>query len=138
MYYFEMVIMVYNAHISLKMVYKALLWRDVFWISYIKLYKFYNNLLDVTRSKQGGTLYNVFILKSVSITNISIEYYMWVILDNNKKQAENEKQTFFEILYWVVFQFFMQKYYIWQNNTFWCGISTKNTMWAGYAERSIK
>ena len=138
MYYFEMVIMVYNAHISLKMVYKALLWRDVFWISYIKLYKFYNNLLDVTRSKQGGTLYNVFILKSVSITNISIEYYMWVILDNNKKQAENEKQTFFEILYWVVFQFFMQKYYIWQNNTFWCGISTKNTMRAGYAERSIK
>ena len=76
MHYFEMVIMVYNAHISLKMVYKALLWRDVFWISYIKLYKFYNNLLDVTRSKQGGTLYNVFILKSVSITNISIEYYM--------------------------------------------------------------
>ena len=58
------------------MVYKALLWRDVFWISYIKLYKFYNNLLDVIRSKQGGTLYNVFILKSVLITNTSIEYYM--------------------------------------------------------------
>ena len=39
------------------MVYKALLWTDVFWISYIKLYKFYNNALSVVLgSKQGGTL----------------------------------------------------------------------------------
>ena len=29
-------------------------------------------------------------------------------------------------MYWLVFQFFIQKYYTWQNNTFWCGIiSTK-------------
>ena len=37
------------------MVYKALLCRDVFWISYIKLFKFCNNnLLVVLGSKQGG------------------------------------------------------------------------------------
>ena len=35
--------------------------------------------------------------------------------------------------------FSIQKYYTWQNNTFWCGIiSAKNTMQAGPAERSIK
>ena len=43
---------------------------------------------------------------------------MRVLLDNNKKnkkkQAENEKQTFFERLSWVVFQFFIKKYYTWQ------------------------
>ena len=39
------------------MVYKVLLWTEVFWISYIKWYKFCNNnLLVVLRSKQGGTL----------------------------------------------------------------------------------
>ena len=39
------------------MVCKALLWTDVFWISYINWYKFYNiNLLVVLGSKQGGTL----------------------------------------------------------------------------------
>ena len=39
------------------MVYKALLWTDVFWISYIKWYKFYNkNLSVVLGSKQRGTL----------------------------------------------------------------------------------
>ena len=38
------------------MVYKALLWTDVFWISDIKWYKFYNNNLSVVlASKQGGT-----------------------------------------------------------------------------------
>ena len=58
------------------MVYKALLSTDFFWISYIKWYKFYNNnLLVVSGSKQEGTLYNVFILKCFSITNISIEHY---------------------------------------------------------------
>ena len=31
------------------------------------------------------------------------------------KEGENEKQTFFETFYWVVFQFFIQKYYTWQN-----------------------
>ena len=39
-----------------------------------------------------------------------------------KKQVENEKQTFFEGMYRVVFQFFIQKHYTRQNNTFWCGI----------------
>ena len=39
------------------MVCKALLWTDVFWISYINWYEFYNiNLLVVLGSKQGGTL----------------------------------------------------------------------------------
>ena len=39
------------------MVYKALLWTDAFWISYIKWYKFYNNNLSVVLgSKQGETL----------------------------------------------------------------------------------
>ena len=39
------------------MVYKALLWTDVFWVSYIKWYKFYNNDLSaVLGRKQGGTL----------------------------------------------------------------------------------
>ena len=39
-----------------------------------------------------------------------------------KKQVENEKQTFFEGMYRVVFQFLIQKHYTRQNNTFWCGI----------------
>ena len=39
------------------MIYKALLWTDVFWLSYIKWYKFYNNkLLVILRSQQAGTL----------------------------------------------------------------------------------
>ena len=39
------------------MVYKALLWTDVFWISYINRYKLYNNDLSVILgSKQGGSL----------------------------------------------------------------------------------
>ena len=39
------------------MVYKALLWTDTFWISYIKWFKFYNNNLSVVLgNKQGGTL----------------------------------------------------------------------------------
>ena len=39
------------------MVYKALLGTNIFWISYIKWYKFYsNNLSVVLGSKQGGTL----------------------------------------------------------------------------------
>ena len=43
-----------------------------------------------------------------------------------KQQTENEKQTFFEVLYWVVFQFFIQKCRTWQNNNCWCDIiSTK-------------
>ena len=44
---------------------------------------------------------NVFILKCVSITNISQNITWTVLLDNNKKkqQPENEKQTLFERLY---------------------------------------
>ena len=39
------------------MFFKALLWADIFWISYIKWYKFYNNNLSVVLgSKQGETL----------------------------------------------------------------------------------
>ena len=73
----------------------------------------------------------VFILKCVSITNKV--YYMEGIIrsqqqQQKKKQAVNEKQACFEKLYWVVFQFFMQKH-TWQNDTSWCTIiSTKNTM----------
>ena len=64
-----------------------------------------------------------------------------MLLDNNKKkkkQAENEKQTFCGRLHSVVFQIFIQKYYTWHNNTFWCGIISTKKHYAGYAERSIK
>ena len=57
MHYFEMWIMFCNSHISLIMVYKVLLWTDVFWILCRKWYKFYNNNLSVVLlSKQGGTV----------------------------------------------------------------------------------
>ena len=60
----------------------------------------------------------MFILKCVSITNLSLEHYIWkVLLDNNKKQnkqktKKTDKETCFERLHQVVFQFFIQKYYI--------------------------
>ena len=65
---------------------------------------------------------------------------MLLDIKNNKqqqqqkeKQTENEKEIFFERLYCLVFQFFIQKYHTWQNNTFWCGIiSTKKHDAAGY------
>ena len=39
------------------MVYKALLWTDIFRISYIKWYKFWNSsLLVILGSRQGGKL----------------------------------------------------------------------------------
>ena len=39
------------------MIYEAFLWTDVFLISYIKLYKFYNNnLFVILESQHGGTL----------------------------------------------------------------------------------
>ena len=41
------------------------------------------NLLFVLGSKQGETLYNVFILKCISLTNLSITWM--VLLDNNKE-----------------------------------------------------
>ena len=44
--------------------------------------------------------------------------------NKKKKKAENEKETFFERLYWAVFQLFIQKYYTWQNHTFWRSIIT--------------
>ena len=83
------------------------------------------------------------------MTNVSVEHYMEdviteavvqrcsvkkmflevsLLLLDIKKQNEQktEKKTIFERLYGAVFQFFMQKNYTRQNNTFWCGISTKN------------
>ena len=55
MHYFEMGTMAYNAYIWYIMFYKVHLWTEVFWISYIKWYKFYNNNLSVVSvSKQGG------------------------------------------------------------------------------------
>ena len=54
MHYFETGIMVCKAHVSWIMVYKGLLWKDGFWVSYVKWCKFYNNnLLVVLGSKQG-------------------------------------------------------------------------------------
>ena len=54
MHYFETGIMVCKAHVSWIMVYKGLLWKDGFWVSYVKWCKFYNNnLLVVLESKQG-------------------------------------------------------------------------------------
>ena len=55
-HYFEMGIIVYNAHISQIIVYIALLWTDVFWILHINCYEFYNSSLVVLGSKHGGTL----------------------------------------------------------------------------------
>ena len=46
------------------------------------------------------------------------------------KQTENEKQKLFERFYWVVFEFFIQKY-SWQNNAFRCGIISTNKHDAG-------
>ena len=61
------------------------------------------------------------------------------------KQAENKKQTFFEILYWVIFQFFLQKCYTLYYTTLYkillfdAALSIqKNMMQACYAERCIK
>ena len=47
MHYFEVEIIVYNAHLSLIMAYTALLWTDAFLISYVKCYKYYNDNLSV-------------------------------------------------------------------------------------------
>ena len=50
-------------------------------------------------------------------------------------------------MYWIVFQYFIQKYYTWQNDAFLCGIIGTKKHDAdgaagggggGYAERSIK
>ena len=47
----------------------------------------------------------MFILKCVSITNLSLEHYIWkVLLDNNKKQnkqktKKTDKETCFERLH---------------------------------------
>ena len=48
-----------------------------------------------------SNLYNVFILKCVSVINVSIEHYMEGVIRQQQKtkQAENEKQIFFERLY---------------------------------------
>ena len=72
------------------------------------------------------------LLKYVSITNIIIEHYMQDAIRQYQKikQAENKKQQFFERLYRVVFEFFVQKYTR-QNNTFWCGIISRKKHDAG-------
>ena len=67
-----------------------------------------------------------------------------MLLDNNKKQQqpENEKQTLFERLYWVVFQFFMKIYYAVMHDKiilFDAALLIQiTTMQADYVERSIK
>ena len=67
-----------------------------------------------------------------------------MLLDNNKKkqQPENEKQTLFERLYWVVFQFFMKIYYAVMHDKIILFdaalLIQRTTMQADYVERSIK
>ena len=68
-----------------------------------------------------------------------------MLLDNKKKQQqqpENEKQTLFERLYWVVFQFFMKIYYaIMHGETILFDAALliqRTTMQADYVERNIK
>ena len=65
-----------------------------------------------------------------------------MLIDNNKKtkQPENEKQTFFEKLYWVVFQFFVKIHAITHDKIIFDAalLVQKTTMLADYAERSIK
>ena len=67
-----------------------------------------------------------------------------MLLDNNKKkqQPENEKQTLFERLYWVVFQFFMKIYYAVMHDKIILFdaalLIQRTTMQADYVKRSIK
>ena len=75
-----------------------------------------NNMIMSKGISFEGTRSNIFVLKCVSITNISVKHYMEGVISYEKMK------TFFERLYWVAFQFLIQKYYTWQNNTFWCGI----------------
>ena len=51
-----------------------------------------------------SNLYNVFILKCVSITNVSIAHYMRVLFDNNKKQ--NKQKMKINILWKIVLSSF--------------------------------
>ena len=67
-----------------------------------------------------------------------------MLLYNKKKkqQPENEKQTLFERLYWVVFQFFMKIYYAIMHDKIILFdaalLIQRTTMQADYVERSIK
>ena len=66
-----------------------------------------------------------------------------MLLDNNKKtkQPENEKQTFFEKLYWVVFQFFVKIHAIMHDKIILFDAALlvqKTTMLLDYAAQSIK
>ena len=63
-----------------------------------------------------SNLYNVFILKCVSVISISIEQYMEGVTGQwqKTKQAEKEKTNIFWKFYWAVFQFSTRKYYAWQ------------------------
>ena len=56
-----------------------------------------------------------------------------------KNKTSRKQKALCESLHWVVFQFLIQKYYTWQNNTFWHGIiSTKRHDGGGLRRTSIK
>ena len=110
------------------------------WISYLKWYMFYNNNLSVVLgSKLGGMLKLVnpkhedwasMQLLTVSVFSflfilsrcpgifqskqINITYIEGVIDNNNKQNKQKTKNSLYWFycirLYWVIFQFFMQKY----------------------------
>ena len=58
MHYSEMGTMIYYIHILQVLVCKVFLWTGIFWISYIKWYKFYNNNLSVVLGTKQGARWN--------------------------------------------------------------------------------
>ena len=111
--------------------------------------KFYNtNLSVILADKHGGQL-NLVNPKhedwaSIQLRTFSLFYFLFYFakmssyfsMKTNKRKVRNRLKCVKEIK--VVFQFFIQKYYAWQNNIFWLGIiSTKNTMRVDYAERIL-
>ena len=131
------------------MVYKALLWTDIFWISYIKWEKFYNNNLSfVLGSKQGGShshmrlfyvmksnlLYNVFILKyfSMKYKYRTLHGGYYYIITKNKTTRKRKTNILWKIVLssFSIFHtkiLYMTKYYFLMRH------STKNMMRANYA-----
>ena len=61
--------------------------------------------------------YNEFKLK-IPITNTSIEHYMRVLLDNNKKQNKQKTKNIIWKIVLSSFSIFHAKNYTGQNNTF--------------------
>ena len=68
-----------------------------------------------------------------------------VIRQQKTKREVNEKEAFFERLYWVIFQFFMQKYFtlyytiLYKIILFDAALLVQNNMMqAGYTEWCIK